>query len=47
MNDAIKCDVKSCMHNADGCNCRLESIKVTCGCGEHKTCCGDYTEEVF
>lgn len=44
-NHSIKCDVKSCAHNAEGCNCCLESIKVTCGCGDNETCCGDYTEE--
>ncbi|MBO5068475.1 MAG: DUF1540 domain-containing protein [Clostridia bacterium] len=44
-NSCIKCDVKKCKHNADGCNCELESIKVTCGCGEQCTCCGDYSEK--
>ncbi|MBR1968214.1 MAG: DUF1540 domain-containing protein [Clostridia bacterium] len=44
-NSCIKCDVEKCKHNADGCNCELESIKVTCGCGEQCTCCGDYSEK--
>lgn len=46
-NNSIKCDVTKCKHNSDGCNCRLESIKVTCGCGENCTCCGDYDEKHF
>ena len=41
-NYSIKCDVTKCMHNADGCNCQLECIKVTCGNGDSKTCCGDF-----
>ena len=43
-NYSIKCDVTNCRHNAEGCNCALDSIKVTCGCGEQCTCCGDYEE---
>ena len=43
-NYAIKCDVTKCRHNSDGLNCALESIKVTCGCGESCTCCGNYSE---
>ena len=41
----IKCDVKACKHNENGCNCQLECIKVTHGCGEQCTCCGDYCEK--
>ena len=44
-NDSIKCDVKNCKHNVKGCNCCLESVKITCGCGKNRTCCGDYSEE--
>lgn len=44
-NNSIRCDVENCRHNADGCNCGLDSIKVTCGCGENCTCCGDYAEK--
>lgn len=44
-NYSIKCDVKKCRHNAEGCNCCLDSVKITCGCGENQTCCGDYSEE--
>ena len=33
-NYSIKCDVEKCKHNAEGCNCQLECIKVTCGCGD-------------
>ena len=42
-NSSIKCDVKSCKHNADGCSCELTSIKVgCCTCGDQKTCCESY-----
>ena len=44
-NHCIECDVSRCKHNADGSNCRLDSIKVTCGCGEQCTCCGDFEEK--
>lgn len=44
-NESIKCDVKKCKHNADGCNCCLKSIKVTCGKSSSQTCCDDYSEE--
>ncbi|MBR5192249.1 MAG: DUF1540 domain-containing protein [Clostridia bacterium] len=43
-NYSIKCDVTKCQHNADGCNCNLDTIKVTCCCGEQCTCCGSYHE---
>ncbi|MBQ7348962.1 MAG: DUF1540 domain-containing protein [Clostridia bacterium] len=43
-NDSIRCDVEKCKHNTDGCNCCLDSIKVTCGNGSC-TCCGDYCEK--
>ena len=41
-NNSIKCDVTNCMHNVQGHNCSLSSIKVTCGCGTSCTCCNDY-----
>lgn len=44
-NCSVKCDVKGCKHNADGCNCRLDSVNITCGCGESRTCCGDFSEK--
>ena len=43
-NFCIKCDVTKCRYNADGVNCGLGSIKVTCGC-DSCTCCGDYVEK--
>lgn len=42
-NYCIKCDVTKCKHNADGCNCALSSIKVTCGDGQC-TCCKDFSD---
>lgn len=43
-NSSIRCDVTKCMHNDEGSNCRLDSIKVTCGCDGNCTCCGSYSE---
>ncbi len=43
-NGAVRCDVKNCKHNESGCNCSLDCISVTCGCGENRTCCGDFSE---
>lgn len=45
MNSSIKCDVKKCKHNQDGLACKLDSIKVTCGCGKNCTCCEEYSEK--
>ena len=44
-NYYIQCDVTSCKHNYKGQNCELGCIKITCGCGEQCTCCGDYLEK--
>lgn len=44
-NNSIKCDVTACKHNEDGCNCQLQQIKVTCGCGDNCTCCQDFCEK--
>lgn len=44
-NDSILCDVKSCKHNAKGCNCCLKSVKISCGKGTSSTCCEDFCEE--
>lgn len=46
-NYSIKCDVEKCRHNADGCCCELDTIRVTCGCGEQCTCCEDFEEKDF
>ena len=45
-NSNIKCEVKNCKHNAEGCCCELQSIKVGCsdGCGEQCTCCQSFAE---
>lgn len=40
----IKCDVMRCKHNQEGSYCKLDSIKVTCGCGGSCTQCDDYSE---
>lgn len=44
-NSSIRCDVTNCKHNAEGQNCELQSIMVTCGCGTSCTCCGSYAEK--
>ncbi|MBE7083453.1 MAG: DUF1540 domain-containing protein [Clostridiales bacterium] len=44
-NYCIKCDVTGCKHNSTGEYCQLSSIKVTCGCGDACTCCGNYSEK--
>ena len=28
-NEGVCCDVEDCVHNVDGCNCEMNSIKVT------------------
>ena len=30
-NSGVCCDVCECVHNLDGCNCEMDSIKVTKG----------------
>ncbi|MBQ8197022.1 MAG: DUF1540 domain-containing protein [Clostridia bacterium] len=45
MNKGIKCEVTNCRYNLQGTNCKLDSITVTCGCGEQCTCCGSYDEK--
>ena len=44
-NYSIKCDVTTCKHNAEGRNCALQQITVTCGCDGSCTCCGDFSEK--
>lgn len=44
-NSGVRCDVTSCKHNEDGCDCRLKEISVECSCGEKCSCCGSYEEK--
>ncbi len=44
-NNSIKCDVTKCRHNYKGCNCQLDSIRITCGCADNQTCCDSYSEK--
>lgn len=44
-NNSIKCDVTKCRHNLKGCNCQLDTIKVTCGCADNQTCCDSFSEK--
>ena len=46
-NSSIKCDVRRCKHNADGCNCELQSIKVGCcdATCQGQTCCESFVED--
>ena len=41
VNHSIKCDVRLCRHNENGCNCKLEQIKVTTDCTDC-TCCDSF-----
>ncbi|MBO5286161.1 MAG: DUF1540 domain-containing protein [Clostridia bacterium] len=43
-NFGVCCDVSTCVHNQDGCNCDLDKIRVTCGCGDGCTCCGSFVK---
>ena len=44
-NRFIKCDVRNCKHNLNGCNCSLDKVSITCGCGESCTRCNDYSDQ--
>lgn len=47
VNRDIACNVDKCVHNFNGCNCQLESIKVGCTCdSEVCTCCESYSEKI-
>ncbi|MBQ9485660.1 MAG: DUF1540 domain-containing protein [Clostridia bacterium] len=43
-NYSIKCDVKNCKHNADGCNCCLDCVKITKESADGSTRCDDFYE---
>ena len=45
-NRDIACNVNTCKHNYQGCNCKLNTIKVGCSCGDTCTCCESYDEEI-
>ena len=44
-NESIKCDVKKCKYNYQGCNCELKQIKVTSKSKDSCTCCDDFIEK--
>ena len=47
INFGIACDVSTCKHNHNGCNCTLDKIQVgnTCNCDdEYCTCCKSYSD---
>lgn len=47
VNYDIACDVSTCKHNYQGCNCTLESIKVGCTCSQGNcTCCDSFSEKL-
>ncbi|MDE5721766.1 MAG: DUF1540 domain-containing protein [Clostridia bacterium] len=47
VNFDIACNVNKCVHNHNGCNCSLNSIKVGCTCdSEVCTCCESYSEKI-
>lgn len=48
INFGIACDVSTCKHNHNGCNCTLDKIQVgnTCSCDdEYCTCCKSYSDK--
>ena len=44
-NEDIVCNVKACVYNAEGKNCKRKGIAVICGKGENCARCGDYSEK--
>ena len=47
VNIGIACDVSTCRHNYQSCNCTLSKIKVGCTCNKEScTCCQSYSEKV-
>lgn len=41
-NQGVCCDVRDCTHNIDGCNCEMETIKVTKGKTDDAHFCRTY-----
>ncbi|MBO7526094.1 MAG: DUF1540 domain-containing protein [Clostridia bacterium] len=41
INNSIRCDVYSCTHNVNGCNCSLPSVKISTDCTDC-TCCQSF-----
>lgn len=35
---SVRCDVKSCVHNVDGCECSADRISVNCTCSSPDCC---------
>lgn len=47
VNYDIACDVCTCKHNYNGCNCTLQHIQVGCSCDRKDcTCCESYSEKI-
>ncbi|MGN0748670.1 MAG: DUF1540 domain-containing protein [Christensenellales bacterium] len=41
-NKGVCCDVCDCVHNLDGCNCEMDTIKVTKGKTDEAHFCKTY-----
>ena len=41
-NQGVCCDVEDCIHNVEGCNCEMNTIKVTTGKTENAHFCKTY-----
>lgn len=44
-NEGVCCDVEDCVHNVDGCNCEMNTIKVTKGDMKNAHFCRTYEKE--
>ena len=42
LNASIRCDVRNCKHNVNGCNCCLNSVKISTDCTDC-TCCESFS----
>ena len=41
-NEGVCCDATDCVHNVDGCNCEMNTIKVSKGDAQHAHFCRTY-----
>lgn len=44
-NEGVCCDVDECVHNVDGCNCEMNTIKITKGDTKTAHFCRTYQQK--
>ena len=44
-NEGVCCDVCECIHNIDGCNCEMKTIKVTKGNSNSSHFCKTFSKK--